>query len=311
MRRPSMRRVRVAQRARRGTSRRLRGRAKRPSRTEGELAFEKYLRSVRLSFGFEEPVPGTTKRPDYRLTLAGQPARFEVKQFDPQPSDSFTGVRAFDPYPPVREKIEAARKKFKGLKGTGVPCSLVLFNNGKPLIFLNPLDVYAAMLGNIGITFPVDTRTGAGDMSQARQEFLHGGKMHRYSKDGRTAIAAQNTTISSIVVVGALSVGRIRFQIEVARAERELGRELSMEEHWDRLHEWDAREPGLGEAALRVIVCENPYAKTPLAAAFGRGPWDERFGPVKGHIERLFVGDELKRLEEDKVAAGIKVNPLR
>lgn len=75
--------------------------------TEGEWAFEKYLNSVSLPFAFEEPVPGTTKRPDYRLTLESEPARFEVKQLDPQPDDFRTGIRMEDPYPALRERINA------------------------------------------------------------------------------------------------------------------------------------------------------------------------------------------------------------
>ena len=39
--------------------------------------------------------------------------------------------------PSLREKIEAARKKFKGLNGTASR-PLVLYNNGKPLVFLTP-----------------------------------------------------------------------------------------------------------------------------------------------------------------------------
>lgn len=117
-------------------------------KTEGEQAFEAYLASVGLAFGFEEKVPGTTKRPDYRVDLEGEPAYFEVKQSDPQPSDSHLGCGFFDPYRPVREKINAARKQLQGPKGAS--CSLVLYNNHTPLIFLDPPTVYGPCSGTRG-----------------------------------------------------------------------------------------------------------------------------------------------------------------
>lgn len=278
--------------------------------TEGELAFETYLSSLGLMFAFEEPVPGTTKRPDYRVDLDGQPSRFEVKQFDPQLEDFHEGAGTFDPYPPLRAKIQAARQKFHGLKGTA-SCSLVLYNNGKPLIFLDPMHVYGAMLGNVGITFPLNTKTGVGDMSRMRNAFLGGGKMLRYAKGGKEPVAPQNTTISAIVAVSTLDVGYRRFAIAVAQRERQLGRDLSLEERLAMIEESNETETGLGEAALRVRVYDNPYAVTPLNLAFGRGPWDERFGPNAGHLDRVFVGVDLAELEEQEVATGIKVNTWR
>lgn len=280
-----------------------------PTRTEGERAFESYLASVGLPFRFEEPVAGTTRKPDFCVTIDGEDSLFEVKQFDPQPEDFRTGFGTFDPYPPLREKIDAARKKFKGLKGTA-SCSLVLYNNGKPLIFLDAIHIYGAMLGDVGITFPFDTKTGRGDVSRAKQEFLGGGKMLRYAKGMNQAIAPQNTTVSSIVVVSRLNLGQRRFSIAARRRERELRRDLSSHETWAMLEEWSSMKPGLEETALRVCVYENPVRVKPLSEAFGRGPLDQQFAMIdREGLGRRFVGSELTKLEAEEAEVHIKCDP--
>jgi hypothetical protein len=271
-------------------------------RTEGETAFESYLRSVGVPFTFEEAVAGTTKRPDYCVVVGGEICRFEVKQFDSQLGDFGGGV--FDAYSPLREKFEAARKKFKGLRGTA-SCTLVLFNNGKPLVFLDPDTVFEAMLGNLGITFPVNTRTGAGDMTRVKHAFLGGGKMLRYAKGGRDPIAAQNTTISAVVAVSASSLHSRRVLLAVAHQERALGRRLPPSEWWAVAEKIEA------ETVLRVRVYENPYAVRRLSPAFGCGPWDERFGPEGDRLVRIRVGAELAKLEAEEAAAGIQVDPWK
>lgn len=278
--------------------------------TEGERAFEMYLESAGLAWCFEEPIDGITKRPDYRLTLDGEASRFEIKQFDPKPDDFRTGYGGFDPYSPIRAKIEAARKKFKGLKGTA-SCSLVLFNNGKPFVLLGVPYIYGAMLGDVGLSFPFDAESGTFDTSKARRDFLGGGKMHRHAEDRPThAIAPQNTTISAIVVVCGVSISSRHLAIAIALRERALGRSLSFDERFamveERLHERARDVP------VRVRVHDSPYAAKQLSRDFGRGPWDERFGPTEaenGHVlARTYVGAALAKLEDQETAAGIEID---
>jgi hypothetical protein len=280
-------------------------------RTGGERFFEEYLGSVGITnFAFEEDVKGTRKKPDYRITLDGEINRFDVKQFDPTPEDLPVTFGCFGPYPLLREKIEAARRKFKGLKGSA-PCSLVLFNNGRPLVFLSPQPVYEAMFGDVGWTIPFDTSTGAGDDTRMKREFLGHGKMFRYSKDGKQRVAAQNTTISAIVVVSEWNVGERRLAVALARRRLDLGRELSGDERFAVLDDWGARDPGIREVAIRVRIYENPLAIRPLSPSFGRGPWDQRFGRYDDSIVRLFVGPELAKLEADQEVVGIDVDPWK
>ena len=185
--------------------------------TEGDRVFASYLDSQGLPYDFEQPVAGTTKRPDFRIMLNGEPSLFEVKQFDPSPEDVRGGLGHFDMYGPLREKINAAGKKFKGLKGTA-PCSLVLYNSAKPFVFLGASQLYRAMLGEVRATFPIDPKTGRGDASQLKWEFQQGGKMRWYKKGTNETLRAVNTTISSIIVIDTIDIGQRRFGIITAGA---------------------------------------------------------------------------------------------
>src|SRR6266852_2313289 len=99
-------------------------------RTPGEKVFEEYLASQGfVDVPFEKLPEGKTKPPDYTITL-DRDYYFDVKDFDPVPINP--GFGFYDPYERIRRKIDEARKKFQEYMGE--PCSLVLFNNGNPLV---------------------------------------------------------------------------------------------------------------------------------------------------------------------------------
>lgn len=82
------------------------------TRTVGESIFEDYLTAQGLTFEFEKEHAGKTKRPDYTIEWHCQTIVLDVKDFDP-PDRFPTGSGAFDPYPPIRERINQGRDKFK------------------------------------------------------------------------------------------------------------------------------------------------------------------------------------------------------
>lgn len=158
-------------------------------------------------------------------------------------------------------------------------------------------------MAHIAIPFDRDTQSFNGD--RASQTFLSGGKMIRY-KNGR-AIATQNTTISAVCVLGCVAEGRRRFAIRIARRKREVGKAWSLRDELYKMF-MDAQgtdaDPSLYH--LCVEVYENPGAVAPLARAFGRGPYDERFGATsEGRLSRLFVGSGLQALETQELEAGV------
>jgi hypothetical protein len=86
------------------------------TKTISEQLFEAYLNASKLpNFRFEATQDGKAKRPDYSLKILNTEILFEVKQFDQTATDSNLLAGAYDPYKPIREKIESACKKFKDL----------------------------------------------------------------------------------------------------------------------------------------------------------------------------------------------------
>jgi len=76
-----------------------------------------------------------------------------------------------------------------------------------------------------------------------------------------------------------------------------LGRELHLEELSHFAEFLTAEGKNTAETALRVVVYENPYARIPLPRDILRGPYDERFGPERESVLRLFAGAEIDKLE--------------
>jgi len=275
-------------------------------KTASEQLFETYLHSHGLNeFDYEAEIAGITRHPDYRLRLVDSDIFFEVKEFEPPKVIRAGG--SFDPYPPIRSKINEAQKQLRDLKGR--MCGIVLANPHGSLVFLRPMDIFGAMLGNVGITMPFDTETGAYDSERTTQAFLSGGKMIRY-KNGQ-AIAPQNTTISAICVLGAVAESSRRFAIRVAELKRESGESGTLVSILEKAIETQGTAAGASIHHPCIQVYANPYAVAPLTEAFGTGPWDERFGVRNGRLLGVFAGSSLAALEADERAAGLEGrNPL-
>ena len=264
--------------------------------TPSERLFEEYLKARGLlDFRFEPSFTQTLKRSDYRLVFRGEQLLFEVKEFRATADDFRSGGGFYDPYGPIREKINAASKTFKNLNDH--PCSLVLYNEEKRPVDLEWRNIYGAMLGNEAIRMPFDPQQGALSQMAETGFFGGGGKMVRYHN--QKPIEPQNQTISAIVVLEKFDVGARRFKIELTRKEARLGRRLTWEEHYHLSQQMRGTECDVSLTQLRLVVCENPYALNPLRRDIFLGPYDERHGPneTPSQIVRLFVGEQLLRLE--------------
>jgi hypothetical protein len=260
-----------------------------PLKTESEILLEEYLRSHGLiDFEFEPNIPGTTKKPDYLLSLHDTKVLLEVKEFVATADDFRLGAGAYDPYGPIREKIGAARKKFKDLEG--YCCCLVLHNHQKPIVSLEWRFIMGAMLGDLGFSFPVNLRTGQGDMTQMKQTTLGGGKMHKHQAG--TPFAPENQTISAVIVVERFLIGEKRFQLYIHEREQALGRELEVKEFLELANQSAGTERDLTLNRIRLRVHENPYARIPLDRRLFNGPFDERYGAIEdtGKWGRVFLG---------------------
>jgi len=279
-------------------------------RNLSEQYFEYYLQTNGYhSFEYQPTHAGTTRKPDYRLTVGSEQILLEVKEFTVSKKDFSrfpdSGVvrgGAFDPYAPIRQKIDYAREQFNGLKDA--VCCLVLFNENKPLVDLNWQMIYGAMLGNITWNVPFNPTTQEFDDSQTTTGFGRNGKCS----------PSQNRTISAVIVLEALMLGERRFRCHMSRA---MGDKSDHKLSWDEIFELERleRDKARGterDSAIvqwRVIVHENPWARNKLSRSLFCGRFDERFGDPdeSGSIRRIFAGDavlELESLEQECPASG-------
>lgn len=265
-----------------------------PAKNESELLFEAHLQASGLrDYAFERQMPGTTRRPDYALPWANSFILFEVKEFRATSEDLQSGFGAYEPYGPLREKLNAASRKFKDLDE--YCCCLVLYNVDKPLIHLEWEYIYGAMLGNLGWSVPIDVPgLPEPEDRETRTIFMAGGKMHR-ERHG-APIAPQNQTISAIIVLQQFPIGERRFRAEIRSRERDAGRSLEIEELCREMERAEGTERAHSLRQLRVVVHENPYARIELPPELFRGPFDERYGGRDGRIQLVYQGDEIGKL---------------
>jgi hypothetical protein len=239
-------------------------------RNESELLFEEYLKAHNYAdWTHEAPVEGKRKTPDYRLEHSGSSVVFEVKEFDaPLP---LPGVGTYDPYGPIREKINQATRQFREYKEFS--CSVVLANPKSAFVRLaDPWAILGAMLGNMGFTVPVGPNAEKG--GPPKKVFLAGGKMINEKRR-----QPQNTTVSSIVVVGTFPLREKRIQMAIRERQAELGRITTIEED---LEFYETIPESLDLRRVRVYVYENPYARIPLSRNLFSGPFDQG-GVLRGN----------------------------
>ena len=120
-----------------------------PVRAQSEALLQEYLRSHGLTDVEVEPViENSSSRPDYRLRADGAEVLLDVEDFTAKLEDSRVRGGAYNPYGPIREKLNAARRKFKDMDGQC--CCLVFENPDKQRIHLTWQIVLGAMLSDLG-----------------------------------------------------------------------------------------------------------------------------------------------------------------
>jgi excisionase family DNA binding protein len=265
-----------------------------------ELLFEEYLHEYGLGVPEHEPmIAGKSSRLDYRLLFNGQVLWFEIKQFA---EAEVPDAGAYDPYFAIRKKIAKAVAQFRDYDNEC--CSIVLYNDTINLAHIHtPEIVLGAMLGNIAVSVPLNVETGA-QTGSVTTIFREGGRLiHPHLH------IPQNTTVSAIIALEKLPVGRREFQIKITQQEIAEHRRLP----WPEFHELFQRDnEANSRTVLRTIVYENPHAATPLPRDIFTSPFDERWGPVPGehYISRLYAGPALRKLEEAEHALELDLGPV-
>jgi hypothetical protein len=260
-------------------------------KNESEKFFEQYLDSngYQGKWFYEPTIPGKNKKPDYVLEYNNNKHFFEVKELRKKPDEP--NFPAFiNPYKSLRSEINEARVQFKEYKGDS--CSLVVFNIDDRQAQLDPLHVFAAMLGDLAFTMDYDSEKGKTVAGSERSVFSKKGKMINYKES-----QPQNTTINAIVVLEELHDNR--------EIEKALRREIAKQDrHISIIDKIDIRmklyEDHHVEVVPRVVVTENPFAKVPFPSDLFCGPYDERWRIQNDKTERFFAGEVLKEIESLK-----------
>lgn len=148
-----------------------------------------------------------------------------------------------------------------------------------------------AMLGDFGVQVANVHESGK-IVEERAWAFLKRGKMIDYKH-----MKPQNTTLSTLIVLERLAVGHRKLEMEITRTEKELGREMDLQEFTrfpEQLHKMDI---DAYEKVIRVVVYDNPYARKPLTREIFKGKFDERYGPDEGRMKRTFAGRGVQELE--------------
>ena len=250
-----------------------------PTRVQSEALLQEYLRSHGLADVEVEPaIENSSSRPDYRLRADGFEVLFDVEELSMKPADGRIRGGAYSPYGPIRQKISAARRKFKDMEGHC--CCLILENQERPRIGLNWQIIMGAMLSDLGFPFPAGHRQG---------EALK-----------NLTASPENTIISAIIVVERYAIGEKRFRLFVYDKEQELGRELGIEEYLQASEQSAGTERDISLNRVRVRVHENPHARVPLDRRLFQGPFDERYGVIDGpeRFGQVYAGGAVADFEK-------------
>ena len=239
-------------------------------KTFSEELFEQYLVSQGFEgYEYEKLWDGIPTRPDYSLHVNDVTYIFDVKELDEQPIP--TGLFFRDPYARIREKINSARNQFKYFKDK--PCCLVLWSFDPLVDASDWVCMLGAMYGDFGLSIPLETEKCSAVDDTSRETFLHNGKMFRLESS-----QPQNTTISALITLRNLQVGRIR---------HELLRDFARDEEID-----------LEEMQPSVIVWENAFARIPFPRTLFTGPYDQHWGVHDNGVNRVFVGTKIKTIQD-------------
>lgn len=217
--------------------------------------FEEYLKSHKFQYKRSDNnkiFPGK-KQPDFLIQTQYRDIICEIKEFELK-------VLPNNPYLPIRQKINSARKQFQEYKEKKIPCVLILSNALNAPLSLGEDWILGAMYGNINMSFTIDMPT--------RREDLY------FSKDGK--LRGQNTTISAVAVLERVIPRADKILREKEKQESKFkgntNKEIAM-----RVSDFCRKYPNLDNRVLRMRTYHNVSSKNPLNKNIFCGENDEQY----------------------------------
>lgn len=250
-----------------------------------EEHFETYLDSHSHTYRYE--LPAGAANPDYWVDHDTGPVVCEVRHVTASIGETIGNeFGSIDPYKPLAKAVKRKSRQGRALDGVH-PYVVVLW---APDWDVGDLAVAGALFGRVGISFPVDTTTGTGDLGKASNRFGRDATLHPGTRSHISAVALLhrfNPTLRD-------AEDEISARLDV------LGRdsiETGLPVIWDvferrqneGLFDPDARQP-------RLTVMHNPDATLPLPPDVLRGPYDEHWSDINGVYGPYWVGDLHHRL---------------
>ena len=271
--------------------------------TESERNVAEYLDARDWEWCYEPEFPGTRKRPDFVIWRRSIPFVIEVKERAPK--DFPGGVASSIPWRGIRDELKRAASKLRCFKE--YCCALAIANTGDWSTTLTPANVFAAMLGDLGVTVPIEHGRMRWDALQT--VFLErGGRMvHPHTGE------YECTTISAVIILDSVSWPEPAFtralDREVTSRQNELGRSLTNEEQaaarLDVAGTWASHgaERPMYRRTPRMVVCDHPRPRIPLPRDMFTEPCDERYVLGEQGVERVYCGARvpLEQVENDLV----------
>jgi hypothetical protein len=253
------------------------------TKTHSELLLEEYFVRLKIQFQYEPEVPGKKKRPDFLIKHGNAEVWLEVKEFEapaPMPTSPF------DPLPPIIEKIDQARKKFKEFKSCA--CGLVLHSCTS--VYRNTcLDVVlAAMLGGNSVCEPLSI------------DYIEDAP-YRFRFFGNSALSHdRNTTIGAVVILQHWQVNELWVDVRNELLNRQAKGEKILPGADLQLLAERQDEPiqVTYPNTTRCVVLENPHAHIAFPRDLFNGPFDQRWGINGDDYTLLWMGSELHKLRQ-------------
>jgi len=266
---------------------------------ESELLFEQYLTERGLSFEHQPNVSGKSKKLDYRVRFEESWIFFEVKEFREGFIPLERGVHkptAYDPYERIYAKLEEAWEQLNQYQEYS--CSVVLYNGSAAPVILEPQIVLGAMLGTVSYNVDVDTKKARPFFSVEDTYGYRTGFVIDFEFR-----VSRYTPLSSIIVIEKVPLGEIKFSEMCDERDKQREKKGTAVENaadtYEYLQSLVASGFDLTEAALRVVVYENPFATNPLTRNLFTGPYDQRWGVTASepiNIAPIFTGQKFQEL---------------
>lgn len=188
------------------------------SKTTSELNFEKYLSQEKINWEYEPCLNGSTK-PDYKFTINGKRVLTEVKELNNltdivNGTAEFYNVNSNELHRRIRKKIMEACKQIKPYKDS-FDFLIVIVSDTSSYQVINHRSLFCAMYGDDYITFPINPRTGGGDINRLNVQHRVNGQV-RYNDQFTKEMKTRHAYLSGVgLLFGELENGAQNIKLKV------------------------------------------------------------------------------------------------